>query len=43
MEVVFILLLAFLGIGLFTRRLNNWTRLLLIAAIVVMILFSYLT
>lgn len=42
MQAIFGLLLLFLGVGLFTRKYNNWTRLLLSALIVGMLLLSYL-
>jgi len=43
MKTVFVLLLLFLGIGLFARRYNALTRFLLITIIVGMLLFVYLT
>jgi hypothetical protein len=42
MKTVFILLLTFLGIGLFARTYNTRTRLLLIGIIVAMLLYEYL-
>jgi hypothetical protein len=43
MRTVFVLLLAFLVLGLVVRKFNIWTRLLLIAVIAGMLLFLYLT
>lgn len=43
MKTVFLLLLLFLGIGLFIRSYNTRTRLLLIGIIVGMLLFEYLS
>jgi hypothetical protein len=43
MQTISALLLVFLGLGLFVRKFNNWTRLLLISVIVGMLLFIYLT
>ncbi len=39
MKTVFVLLLLFLGLGLFARTYNTWTRLLLITLIVVMLVY----
>lgn len=43
MRTVFVLLLAFLVLGLVVRKFNSWTRLLLITVIAGMLLFLYLT
>ncbi len=43
MQTILVLLLAFLGLGLFVRKFNIWTRLLLIGIIVGMVLFIYVT
>ena len=43
MELVFGLLLLFLILGLFARSYNGKTRLLLIAIIVGMVIYFYLT
>jgi len=42
MATILGLLLLFLGVGLFTRKYDNWTRLLLSALIIGMLLLSYL-
>ena len=39
MKTVFVLLLLFLGVGLFARTYNTKTRLLLITLIVVMLVY----
>ena len=39
MKTFFVLLLLFLGLGLFARKYNAWTRLLLISLIVVMLVY----
>lgn len=41
MKSVFVLLLLFLLIGLFVRKFNNLTRLLLICSIAVMLIYIY--
>ena len=43
MTITLVILLLFLGLGLVTRKYNTWTRLLLIAMIVGMILLLYYT
>lgn len=43
MITIFLLLTAFLAIGLFIRKFNFLARFLLIGAIVVMLLYLYLT
>lgn len=43
MKTIFVLLLAFLGIGLFVQTYNKGTRLLLIAVIVVMLVYLYIS
>ncbi len=43
MNSIFAVLVLFLGLGLFTRTYNGWTRLLLIGIIVGMILVTLLT
>jgi hypothetical protein len=43
MQLVFGLLLLFLIIGMFARSYNGKTRLLLIAIIVAMVIYFYLT
>jgi hypothetical protein len=43
MQTIFILLLCFLGVGLFARAYNARTRLLLATLIIAMILFMALT
>ena len=42
MLTILVLLLAFLVLGLFVRKINIWTRLLLICIIAVMLLYLYL-
>lgn len=41
MKSVFVLLLLFLLLGLFVRKFNNRTRLLLICSIAVMLVYLY--
>lgn len=41
MKSVFVLLLLFLLIGLFVRKFNNRTRLLLICSITIMLVYLY--
>lgn len=43
MNTVFLLLLAFLLIGLCVPKFNNWARLLLVVTISATLLFLYLT
>jgi len=43
MQTIFVLLLLFLGIGLFAHQYNTRIRLLMFAAIVGMLLFLYFT
>jgi hypothetical protein len=43
MKTVFALLVFFLGIGVFARSYTRWTSALLVAGIVAMLLFLYLT
>ncbi len=43
MRSIVAVLVLFLGLGLFTRTYNGWTRLLLIGIIVGMILVTLLT
>lgn len=43
MQAIFGLLLLLLGIGLFARRYNTWTRLLVSAVIIGAILLLYKT
>ena len=43
MKTVFVLLLFFLGVGVFFRSYNRWTSALLVAGVVVTLLFLYLT
>jgi hypothetical protein len=41
MKTIFVLLVLFLGIGLFVRSYNKWTRLLLITVIAGVIAYLY--
>ena len=43
MTVVVLLLLLMLGVGVFARSYNNWTRLLVVLAIAGMLVLFYLT
>jgi hypothetical protein len=43
MKTVFVLLLLFLGIGLFAREYNNRTRVLVVTGIVGMLVYLSLT
>ncbi|HYK86611.1 MAG TPA: hypothetical protein VEV19_14675 [Ktedonobacteraceae bacterium] len=43
MTTISVLLACFLGIGLFTRSWNNRTRVLVSGAIIVMLVYLYLT
>lgn len=40
MKVIAVLLLAFLTIGIFTRRYNKWARIALLAVIVVIVSYE---
>ncbi len=43
MKTVFVLLIFFLGVGVFVRSYNRWTSVLMAAGVVVALLFLYLT
>lgn len=43
MKTVFVLLLFFLGVGVLVRSYSRWTNMVLIAGIVVVLLYLYLT
>lgn len=43
MVTILMLLLVFLGIGLFFREFNTWTRLLVIVVIVGVLAYLYIT
>jgi hypothetical protein len=43
MQIVFAVLLIFLCIGLFARKFNWWTRLLLLLVIAIMIVYGTFT
>lgn len=38
-----LLLLLFLGVGIFIRSFNNWTRLVMVLIIICMLVLFYLT
>lgn len=43
MKSVFALLLFFLGVGVVVRSYNRWTSVVLVAGVVVLVIFLYLT
>ena len=43
MKSVFALLLFFLGVGVLVRSYNRWTSVVLVAGVVVLLIFLYLT
>ena len=43
MKSVFALMLFFLGVGVVMRSYNRWTSVVLVAGVVVLLIFLYLT